>query len=152
MKNYRYTESGESEREAGWRRMLRALQYRNYRLYFGGQGISLIGTWMQRIAMSWLVYRLTDSAFMLGLIGFAGSIPSFIFGPLAGVLADRYNRRRMLVITQSLALLQAFILALLVLTGKSTIWQILLLSIFLGFVEALDMPMRQSFMAEIVQK
>jgi MFS family permease len=136
----------------GWKRALRALQYRNYRLYFGGQGISLIGTWMQRIAMSWLVYRLTNSAFMLGLIGFAGSIPSFIFGPIAGVLADRYNRRRMLIITQSLALLQAFILALLVLGGKITIWQILLLGIFLGFVEALDMPMRQSFMVEIVQK
>lgn len=136
----------------GWKRALRALQYRNYRLYFGGQGISLVGTWMQRIAMSWLVYRLTDSAFMLGLIGFAGSIPSFIFGPLAGVLADRYNRRRMLVITQSLALLQALILGLLVLTGKSTIWQILILSIILGFVEAFDMPMRQSFMVEIVQK
>ncbi len=136
----------------GWKRALRALRYRNYRLYFGGQGISLIGTWMQRIAMSWLVYRLTDSAFMLGLIGFAGSIPSFIFGPLAGVLADRYNRRRMLIITQSLALLQAFILALLVLGGKITIWQILVLGIFLGFVEAFDMPMRQSFMVEIVQK
>ena len=72
----------------GWKQALRALQYRNYRLYFGGQGISLFGTWMQRIAMSWLVYRLTDSAFMLGLIGFAGSIPSFIFGPLTGVMAD----------------------------------------------------------------
>ena len=136
----------------GWKRTLRALQYRNYRLYFGGQGISLVGTWMQRVAMSWLVYRLTDSAFMLGLIGFAGSIPSFIFGPLAGVLADRYNRRRILVITQSLALLQALILGLLVLAGKATIWQILLLSICLGFVEAFDMPMRQSFMVEIVQK
>ena len=136
----------------GWKRALRALQYRNYRLYFGGQGISLIGTWMQRIAMSWLVYRLTDSAFMLGLIGFAGSLPSLIFGPLAGVLADRYNRRRMLIVTQSLAMLQAFILALLVLGGKITIWQILLLGIFLGLVEAFDMPTRQSFMVEIVPK
>ncbi len=136
----------------GWNRTLRAFQSRNYSLYFGGQGISLIGTWMQRIAMSWLVYRLTDSAFMLGLIGFAGSIPSFIFGPLAGVAADRYNRRRMLVITQSLALLQALLLGLLVLAEKITIWQILLLGIFLGLVEAFDMPVRQSFMVEIVQK
>lgn len=152
MKNSRLGKVKELGVATGWKRAIRALQYRNYRLYFGGQGISLVGTWMQRIAMSWLVYRLTDSAFMLGLIGFVGSIPSFMFGPLAGVLADRYNRRRMLIITQSLALLQALILALLVLTGKITIWQILLLSIFLGFVEAFDMPMRQSFMVEIVQK
>lgn len=152
MKNPHYMESGESEHEKGWRRMARALRYRNYRLYFGGQGISLIGTWMQRIAMSWLVFRLTDSAFMLGAIGFAGSLPSFLMGPFAGVLADRCNRRRVLVITQSLALTQAFILALLVLTGRITVWQILVLSIFLGFVEAFDMPMRQSFMVEIVGK
>ena len=136
----------------GWKRTIRALQSRNYRLYFGGQGISLIGTWMQRIAMSWLVYRLTDSAFMLGLIGFASSVPSFVLGPLAGVLSDRYNRRRMLIVTQCLASLQAFILALLVSVGQVAVWQILVLGIILGFVEAFDMPLRQSFMVEIVPK
>ncbi len=140
------------EVKAGWKRTVRALRSRNYRLYFGGQGVSLIGTWMQRIAMSWLVYRLTGSAFMLGLIGFAGSVPSFILGPLAGVLSDRYNRRRMLIVTQCLALLQAFILALLVLGGQIAVWQILVLGIVLGFIEAFDMPLRQSFMVEIVPK
>ena len=132
--------------------VLPALQYRNYRLFFGGQSISLIGTWMQRIAMSWLVYRLTNSALWLGVVGFTGQIPIFLLTPFAGVLADRMNRQRILVITQTLAMIQALILALLVLTGTIAVWHILSLSIFLGIVDAFDMPMRQSFMVEIVEK
>jgi MFS family permease len=129
-----------------------ALQYRNYRLFFGGQSISLIGTWMQRIAMSWLVYRLTNSALWLGVVGFTGQIPIFLLTPFAGVLADRMNRQRILVITQTLAMIQALILALLVLTGTIAVWHIISLSIFLGIVDAFDMPVRQSFMVEIVEK
>lgn len=132
--------------------ILPALQYRNYRLFFGGQSISLIGTWMQRIAMSWLVYRLTSSAFWLGIVGFTGQIPVFLLTPFAGVLADRMNRQRILVVTQTLAMIQALILALLVLTGTIAVWHILSLSIFLGIVDAFDMPVRQSFMVEIVEK
>ena len=129
-----------------------ALQYRNYRLFFGGQGISLIGTWMQRIAMGWLVYRLTNSAFLLGLVGFTSQIPIFLLTPFAGVLADRMNRRRVLVVTQTLAMIQAFVLTTLVLTGTTAVWQIVCLSVFLGVVDAFDMPIRQSFMVEIVER
>ncbi|OGP64116.1 MAG: MFS transporter [Deltaproteobacteria bacterium RBG_13_47_9] len=132
--------------------ILPALQYRNYRLFFSGQGVSLIGTWIQRIAMSWLVYRLTDSVFLLGLVGFTGQIPLFLLAPFTGVLADRMNRHQVLVVTQTLAMIQALILTFLVLAGTIEIWQIISLSIFLGFVDALDMPVRQSFMGEIVQK
>jgi MFS family permease len=129
-----------------------ALQYKNYRLFFGGQGVSLIGTWMQRIAMSWLVYRLTNSAFLLGLVGFTSQIPIFLLTPFAGVLADRMNRRRVLVVTQTLAMIQAFVLTVLVLTGTTAVWHIVCLSVFLGIVDAFDMPIRQSFMVEIVQR
>jgi len=131
--------------------VLPALQYRNYRLFFGGQGISLIGTWMQRIAMWWLVYRLTNSPFLLGVVGFTGQIPIFLLTPFAGVLADRMNRQRVLVVTQTLAMIQALILALLVLAGAIAVWHIISLSIFLGLIDAFDMPVRQSFMVEIVQ-
>jgi MFS family permease len=107
---------------------------------------------MQRIAMSWLVYRMTNSAFLLGAVGFAGQIPIFLLTPLAGVLADRMDRHRLLIITQTLAMLQAFTLALLVLTGTVAIWQIISLAVFLGLVDALDMPVRQSFMVQVVEK
>ena len=90
------------------KRMVRALRHRNYRLFFAGQGISLIGTWMQRIAMGWLVYRLTHSAFLLGVVGFTGQLPIFLLTPFAGVLADRLNRHRILVVTQTLAILDVF--------------------------------------------
>ena len=129
-----------------------ALQSKNYRLFFGGQGVSLIGTWMQRIAMGWLVYRLTNSAFLLGLVGFTSQIPLFLLTPFAGVLADRMNRRRILVLTQTLAMIQAFVLTVLVLTGTAAVWHIICLSVFLGIVDAFDMPIRQSFMVEIVQR
>ena len=132
--------------------MVRALRHRNYRLFFAGQGISLIGTWMQRIAMGWLVYRLTNSAFLLGLVGFTGQLPIFLLTPFAGVLADRLNRHRMLVVTQTLAMMQALALALLILTGTIAVWHIVSLSIFLGFVDALDLPVRQSFLVEMIEK
>jgi len=136
----------------GLRLILRALRHRNYRLFFGGQSISLIGTWMQRIAMGWLVYRLTNSAFLLGLVSFLGLIPTFLLAPMAGVLADRWNRHRILVVTQSAAMIQALILAALVLTDKVTIWHIVPLSIFLGVINAADMPARQAFVLDMVIK
>ena len=136
----------------GFRLIFRALYSRNYRLFFGGQGISLIGTWMQQIAMSWLVYRLTNSVFLLGLIGFSSQICSFFFSPFAGVLSDRWNRHHILVATQSLALVQAFLLATLTLTGVITVHHLILLSLFLGFVNAFDMPTRQAFVVEMVEK
>jgi MFS family permease len=136
----------------GLRLIFRALYHRNYRLFFGGQGISLIGTWMQQLAMSWLVYRMTNSAFLLGLIGFSSQICGFFFAPFAGVLSDRWNRHHILVVTQSLAMIQAFVLATLTLTGTITVHHIILLALFLGFVNAFDMPNRQAFVVEMVQK
>ena len=131
---------------------IRALRHRNFKLFFGGQIISLVGTWMQRIAMGWLVYRLTNSPFMLGAVGFAGQIPTFLLAPLGGVFADRWDRRKVLVFTQTLAMVQALVLSMLVLTGTVLIWHIFVLSIFLGVVNAWDMPVRQSFMIEMVEK
>jgi MFS family permease len=136
----------------GLRLIFRALAHRNYRLFFGGQGISLIGTWMQQIAMSWLVYRLTNSVFLLGLIGFSSQISSLFFSPFAGVLSDRWNRHRILVVTQSLAMIQAFILASLTLMGVVAVHHLIILSIFLGLVNAFDMPTRQAFVVEMVEK
>jgi len=133
------------------RLIFRALKHRNYRLFFGGQSISLIGTWMQQIAVSWLVYRLTNSAFLLGIAGFLGQIPTFIFTPFAGVIADRYNRRGMLVATQTLAMAQAFILALLVLTKNIQVWHLLILSAFLGVINSFDIPIRQAFTVEMIE-
>ena len=112
--------------------LLRALRSRNYRLFVAGQGVSLVGTWMQQVAMSWLVYRLTGSAFLLGVVGFTSQIPTLLFAPVAGVLADRWNRRRLLIITQTLAMLQAALLAAAVLSGAIQVWQIIALSMFLG--------------------
>ncbi len=132
--------------------ILRSLQNRNFRLFFGGQAISLIGTWMQQIATSWLVYRLTDSAFLLGLVGFASQIPTFVFAPVAGVYADRLNRFRLLILTQSLAMIQAFVLAFLTLAGIVQIWHILVLSLLLGIVYSMDIPVRQSFFIEMLDR
>jgi len=132
--------------------IIRSLRHRNFRLFFGGQSISLIGTWMQRIAMGWLIYRLTNSAFLLGLIGFTSQIPIFILGPFTGVFADRWNRHRAIIITQILAMIQAFILAALVLSGIIKIWQIIGLSLALGIINAFDMPIRQSFMVEMIEE
>ncbi len=131
--------------------LLRALRSRNYRLVFVGQGISLIGTWMQQVAMSWLVYRMTGSPFLLGVVGFASQIPSFLLGPVAGVLVDRWDRRRLLLGTQTLAMLQAAALAVAVLTGVAKVWEIVVLSMVLGIINAFDIPARQSFVMEIVE-
>ncbi len=127
------------------------MRSRNYRLFFGGQGISLIGTWMTRIAQAWLVYRLTGSAFLLGVIGFSGQIPTFLIGPFAGVWVDRLNRHRVLVVTQTLSMLQSFTLAALTLTHRITFWDILCLSLFQGVVNAVDMPGRQAFVVQMVE-
>lgn len=134
-----------------FRLIFRALKYRNYRLFFGGQTISLVGTWMQQVALSWMVYRLTNSVFLLGVMGFITQIPTFILTPIAGVIADRYPRHRILVITQVLAMLQALILSVLVLTGAITIWHIFALGIFIGLVNAFDIPIRQAFTVEMIE-
>ena len=129
---------------------LRALRHKNYRLFFTGQSISLIGTWMQQVALGWLVYRLTDSAFLLGLVGFSSQIPTFILASIAGVLADRYSKHKIIIVTQILAMIQASILAYLTLSDSIQIWHILLLSLFSGLINAFDMPTRQSFVIEMV--
>jgi MFS family permease len=127
------------------------LRHRNFRLFFGGQTISLIGTWMTRIATSWLVYRLTHSALLLGTVSFAGQIPTFIFAPFAGVWIDRLDRRQVLVWTQTLAMVQSFALAGLTFSGHITIHWILFLSVMQGIINAFDMPGRQSFMVQMVE-
>jgi MFS family permease len=129
----------------------RALRHRNFQLFFGGQSISLIGTWMTRIATSWLVYRLTGSALLLGTVGFAGQIPTFLLAPFAGVLVDRIDRRKVLVWTQSLAMLQSLALAWLTLSHRITIAEVLALSAMQGIINAFDMPGRQSFMVKMVE-
>jgi MFS family permease len=138
-----------SERQ-GFAHILRALRHRNYRLFITGQSFSLIGTWMQSIALSWLIYRLTGSAFLLGVVGFTNQIPVTLFAPLAGVFADRWNLHRTIIITQTLALIQAFLLAALVFTQTVQVWQIITLSLMLGFINAFDTPCRQSFIVQMV--
>lgn len=132
--------------------IFRAFKYRNYRLFFTGQGISLIGTWMQRIAMSWLVFRLTNSSFLLGLVGFTSQIPTFILCPFAGVIADRVDRLRIMIVTQVLSMIQAGILAFLVISNRIAVWHVVILSVILGMVTAFDIPSRQSFIVKMVDK
>ncbi len=132
--------------------MFRALSSRNYKLFFVGQGISLIGTWMQQVALSWLVYRLTDSVFLLGAVTFSSQIPSFLLGPFAGVLADKFNRHKVLLVTQALSMLQATTLAILVLTNTIEIWHVLALSAVLGTINGFDIATRQAFVVELVEK
>ena len=132
-------------------RAMRALRYRDFRLFFVGQTISLVGTWMQIIAMSWLVYRLTGSPFILGLVGFCGQVPSMFVAPFAGVLADRWPRRRILVATQTLSMLQALAISALVFSDLVAVWHLVLLSITLGCINAFDIPARQSLFVEIVE-
>lgn len=129
----------------------RALQYRNYRLFFLGQGTSLIGTWMQRIATSWLVYRLTGSAVLLGVVGFVSQIPTFILSPVGGVVADRWNKKTIFLVTQIFALVQALILAILVIKGMITVPWIIALNIVLGTINAFDVTARQSFVVEMIE-
>ncbi|TFH55472.1 MAG: MFS transporter [Candidatus Zixiibacteriota bacterium] len=139
-----------STERQGFAHLTRALRHRNYRLFIAGQSFSLIGTWMQSIALSWLIYRLTGSAFLLGVIGSTNQIPVTLFAPLAGVFADRWNLHRTIIITQSLALIQAFLLAALVFTQTVQVWQIITLSLMLGFINAFDTPSRQSFIVQMV--
>lgn len=141
-----------SSEPTGLTRVFRALRHRNYRLFFGGQSISLVGTWMQQIGMSWLVYRLTNSAFMLGAVGFSGQIPTSLLTPFAGVVADRYDRHRILVLTQILSMVQALTLALLVHTRAVAVWQLIVLSVVLGCVNAFDIPARQAFLADMIER
>ena len=135
----------------GMQRTFRALHHRNYRLFFGGQSVSLIGTWMQQLAMSWLTYRLTHSTVLLGVVGFSSLIPSFLLAPFAGVLIDRWERYRVMIITQILAMIQAVVLALLVLTGMITVWHIIILSTLLGIINSVDNPVRHALIIDLVE-
>jgi len=131
---------------------LRALRHRNFQLFFSGQLISLIGTWMQNIAQSWLVYRLTGSSLLLGAVGFAGQIPVFLVAPIGGATADRHNRHRVVITTQVASMVLAFVLAALTLTGKVQVWHIFVLAVLLGVVNSFDIPGRQSFLVDMVGK
>lgn len=132
-------------------RLIRALRYRNYRLFFSGQSLSLIGTWITRIATSWLIYRLTGSELILGVVGFCGQLPTLILAPFAGVLVDRWDRHRILVATQILSALQSLALAVLTFGNRITVRDILLLQVLQGVVNAFDTPARQSFVVEMVE-
>jgi MFS family permease len=134
-----------------WKFALRALRHRNYRLFFTGQTVSLIGTWMTQIATSWLVYRLTGSAWLLGIVGFASRIPTFVLGPFAGVWVDRWDRHRTLVVTQILSMLQSFALAGLALARIITIREVIWLGLAQGLINAFDMPARQAFVIQMVE-
>ncbi|MEY2531781.1 MAG: hypothetical protein QOI96_1866 [Verrucomicrobiota bacterium] len=130
--------------------MVRAFRHRNFRLYFGGQSISLIGTWVQQVALGWTIYQLTHSSFLLGLVSFAGQLPLFIVTPFAGVLVDRFNRHRTLIATQILSMLQAFALALVVSTHTLQVWNLIALNILAGIILAFDLTSRQAFIVEMV--
>lgn len=132
--------------------MVRALKHRNYQLFFGGQLVSLTGTWMQSIAQSWLVYRLTGSAVLLGLVGFASQIPVFLLAPIGGAIADRYSRRHVLLITQTMAMLLALTLAALTLTRLIEVWHLYLIGALFGVANAFDIPTRQAFVVDLVGK
>jgi MFS family permease len=131
--------------------VLRALRHRNYRLFFGGQIVSLAGSWITTTATSWLVYRLTGSAVLLGLVGFAGQFPAFLLGPFAGILVDRWDRRRLLIVTQIISMIESFALAALTLGGHITVEWILALNVVQGIVNAFDMPGRQAFLSELIE-
>ncbi|MGC1829130.1 MAG: MFS transporter [Candidatus Acidiferrales bacterium] len=132
------------------RGMVRSLRHRNFQLFFSGQLISLIGTWMQTIAQSWLVYRMTGSSLLLGTVAFAGQIPVFLFAPVGGMVADRWNRRRIVIATQTTAMILALVLAFLTLTKRVTVGEIMLLASLMGIVNAFDIPTRQAFLVEMV--
>src|SRR5579871_652946 len=131
---------------------LRALHHRNYRLFFGGQMVSLIGTWMQTVAQSWLVYRLTGSSVELGAVGFCSQIPIMLLATAGGTVADRYRKHPIIVATQSISMLLAFVLAALTFTHTVRIWHVFLMASLLGTVNAFDIPARQSFVVEMVGK
>jgi MFS family permease len=129
----------------------RALRHRNFKLYFAGQGISIIGTWMTRMAMTWLVYHLTHSSLMLGIVGFAGLIPTFVLAPVAGVWIERLNRRTLLIGTQAAAAVQSLVLAGLTLAHVITLWEIIALAVLQGMINAFDTPGRQTFLVQMVE-
>lgn len=135
-----------------WPESLRALRHRNYQLFFSGQLISLIGTWMDQVAEAWLVYRLTGSALLLGTVAFASQIPVFLLAPISGALADRYDRRKILIVTQSAMMLLTFVLAWVTLSHRVKIWQIVTLAALTGVVNAIDLPARQSFVVDMVSR
>jgi len=141
-----------AERTSRWATTLRALRHRNFQLFFGGQIISLTGTWMQSVAQAWLVYRLTKSSFLLGAVGFASQIPVFLLAPLGGAAADRLNRHRLITTTQTLSMALAAILAWLTLSHREQVPQIFVLAALLGMVNAFDIPGRQSFLVDMVGK
>ena len=132
-------------------RLTRALRHRNYRLFFSGQSVSLVGTWITRVATSWLVYRLTGSELLLGVVGFCGQIPTMLLAPFAGVLVDRWDRHRLLVLTQAASMLQSFVLAVLTLRHEITVPWLLGLQIVQGVINAFDTPARQAFVVEMVE-
>lgn len=132
--------------------IFRSLKYRNYKLFFYGQSISLIGTWMQRIAVPWVVYKMTGSVVLLGISGFAGQIPSLILSPFAGVLTDRWSRYKVLLWAQIFSMVHAFLLAGLVLSGHIMVWQIIFLSFVIGCINTFEVPARHSFVIEMVEK
>jgi MFS family permease len=130
----------------------RALRHRNFRLFLGGQIVSLVGTWMQNVAQAWLVYRLTHSEFLLGTAWFCSQIAVFILGPLGGIAADRFSRRKVVIVTQTLSMVQAFVLAALTLSGRVQVWHVLVLAGFLGAINAFDMPGRQALVIQMTSK
>ena len=148
------TEAAVTSPQAGlrWQAAGRALRHRNFQLFFGGQLISLIGTWMQTVAQSWLVYRLTGSGLLLGSVGFASQIPVFLIAPIGGITADRANRQRVVIAAQTASMLLAFALAALTLSNRITVPEIFLLAALLGVVNAFDIPARQSFLVDMVGK
>ena len=139
-----------ASRESKLALAVRALRHRNFQLFFGGQLISLIGTWMQTVAQAWLVYRMTNSAFLLGAVGFASQIPVFIMAPVGGIVADRHDRRRVVISTQTASMILAWILAALTLMGVIQVWEIMVLAAALGVVNAFDIPARQAFLIDMV--
>ena len=145
-------ESNSVGKKSGLPATLRALRHRNFQLFFGGQLISLIGTWMQIVAQSWLVYRLTGSSLLLGSVGFASQFPVFVVAPLGGIVADRHNRQKVVIGTQTASMILAFILAALTLTNTVQVWHIFVLAALLGIVNAFDIPGRQAFLVDMVGK
>jgi MFS family permease len=136
---------------AGLTSIFRSLRYRNYRLFFAGQTISLVGTWMQMLAVGWLIYRMTSSPFLLGFLPFLSQLPTFVMTPFTGVWADRLDRRKTMIVTQSLMMLQALVLAILTIKGVITVPQLAILGVVSGIINAFDIPSRQAFVVEMVE-
>mgnify|MGYP003586607517 CR=1 FL=1 len=136
----------------GLRQLFRSLGNRNFRIFFLGQGLSLVGTWMQMTAVAWLVWRLTHSAWLLGVVGFATGIPTFVMAPFAGVVIDRVDRYRLIILTQALSMAQALLLAGLMYSGRLAIWHVVALSLLLGCINALDTPARQAFIIQLLDR